>query len=65
MLSGREDEWHDWSLKFGAIAATLSDHKSVDERCTATHYGENVGSTRCGIGADVRATDVYPSHSSV
>ena len=28
-FSGREDEWHDWSLKFGAIAATLSDHVSV------------------------------------
>ena len=28
-FSGREDEWHDWSLKFGAIAATLSDHASV------------------------------------
>ena len=26
---GLEDEWHDWSLKFGAIAATLSDHASV------------------------------------
>ena len=26
---GREDEWHDWSLKFGATAATLSDHASV------------------------------------
>ena len=28
-FSGREDEWHDRSLKFGAIAATLSDHASV------------------------------------
>ena len=28
-FSGREDEWHTWSLKFGAIAATLSDHASV------------------------------------
>ena len=28
-FSGREDERHDWSLKFGAIAATLSDHASV------------------------------------
>ena len=28
-MGGREDEWHDWSLKFGAIAATLSDHASV------------------------------------
>ena len=28
-FSGREDEWHDWSLKFGAIAATLSDHAIV------------------------------------
>ena len=28
-FSGREDEWHDWSLKFGAIASTLSDHASV------------------------------------
>ena len=28
-FSGRKDEWHDWSLKFGAIAATLSDHASV------------------------------------
>ena len=27
--SRREDEWHDWSLKFGAIAATLFDHASV------------------------------------
>ena len=28
-FSGREDEWHNWSLKFCAIAATLSDHASV------------------------------------
>ena len=28
-FSGREDEWHDWSPKLGAIAATLSDHASV------------------------------------
>ena len=28
-FSGREDEWHDWSLKFGATAATLSVHASV------------------------------------
>ena len=28
-FSGREGEWHDWSLKFGAMAATLSDHASV------------------------------------
>ena len=27
--SGREDEWHDRSLKFGATTATLSDHASV------------------------------------
>ena len=26
---GREDELHDWSLKFGATAPTLSDHASV------------------------------------
>ena len=28
-FSGREDEWLDWSLKFGAAATTLSDHASV------------------------------------
>ena len=28
-FSGREDEWHDWSLKFGATAATLSEHASL------------------------------------
>ena len=28
-FSRREDEWHDWSLKFGTKAATLSDHASV------------------------------------
>ena len=28
-FSWREDAWHDWSLKFGATAATLSDHASV------------------------------------
>ena len=28
-FSGREDDWHDWSLKCGAIAGTLSDHGSV------------------------------------
>ena len=28
-FSGREDEWHDWSLKFCVIAATLFDHASV------------------------------------
>ena len=28
-FSGREDQWHDRSLKFGAKAATLSDHASV------------------------------------
>ena len=28
-FSGREDEWHDWSLKFGATAATLSEYAST------------------------------------
>ena len=28
-FSGREDEWHDWSLKFGATAAILSEHAST------------------------------------
>ena len=28
-FSRREDEWHDWSLKFGATAATLSEHASL------------------------------------
>ena len=28
-FSGREDEWHDWSLKLGATTAKLSDHASV------------------------------------
>ena len=28
-FSGREDEWYDWSLKFGAVAAKLSDHASA------------------------------------
>ena len=28
-FSGREDGWHDWSLKFGAIAVTPPDHASV------------------------------------
>ena len=28
-FSGREDEWHDCSLQFGATNATLSDHASV------------------------------------
>ena len=28
-FSGREEERHGWSLKFGATAATLSDHASV------------------------------------
>ena len=28
-FSGREGEWQDWSHKFGATAATLSDHASV------------------------------------
>ena len=28
-FSGREEEWHDSSLKFGATTATLSDHASV------------------------------------
>ena len=28
-FSGREAEWHDWSLKFGATAATLSEHASL------------------------------------
>ena len=28
-FSGREDNWHDWSLKFGTTTATLSDHASV------------------------------------
>ena len=28
-FSGREHEWHDWSLKFGATAATLSEHAST------------------------------------
>ena len=52
-FSGREDEWHDWSLKFGAIAATLSDHASVWMNGALKHnYGDHVGSTRRGIGAD-------------
>ena len=28
-FSGREDEWHDWSLKLVATPATLSDHARV------------------------------------
>ena len=32
-FSGREDERHDWSLKFGATTATLSDHASVWMSC--------------------------------
>ena len=28
-FSRRDDGWHDWSLKFGATTATLSDHASV------------------------------------
>ena len=36
--SGREDDWHDW--KFGAIAATLSDHASVWMNGTLQHTTE-------------------------
>ena len=39
-FSRREDEWHDWSLKFGAIAATLSDHASVWMNGTLQHTTE-------------------------
>ena len=39
-FSRREDEWHDWSLKFVAIAATLSDHASVWMRCALQHTTE-------------------------
>ena len=42
-FSGREEEGQVWSLKFGAISATLSD--CVDERCTSTYYRDHVGST--------------------
>ena len=28
-FAGREDEWHDWSLKFGATATTLSEYAST------------------------------------
>ena len=59
-FSGREDEWHDWSFKFGATAATLSDHASV-----WMNGALHVGSTGSGSCADFRATDVHSSHSSV
>ena len=39
-FSGHEDDWHDWSLKFGAIAATLSDHASVWMNGTLQHTTE-------------------------
>ena len=39
-FSGREDEWHGWSLKFGAIAATLSDHASVRMNGALQHTTE-------------------------
>ena len=46
-FSRREDEWHDWSLKVGAIAATLSDHAIVRMNGgTSTRYGDHGGSTR-------------------
>ena len=28
-FSGREDEWHDWSLKFAATAAKVTEHAST------------------------------------
>ena len=39
-FSGREDEWHGWSLKFGAIASTLSDHASVRMNGALQHTTE-------------------------
>ena len=39
-FSRREDEWHDWSLKVGAIAATLSDHAIVRMNGALQHNTE-------------------------
>ena len=62
-FSGREDDWHDWSLKCGAIAATLSDHASVwmnghTKEITLDQPSKASARFFC-------TTDVYPSHSSV
>ena len=37
-FSGREDEWHEWTLKFGATAATLSNGPGSGADFRATMY---------------------------
>ena len=66
-LSGREDEWHDWSLKFGAKAATLSDHASVWMSGALQHTTEITldQPDEASARTFARQTDVFPSHSSV
>ena len=49
-FSGREDEWHDWSLKFGATAATPTEHAS-------TWMSE-------ALRADAEITSVQPSQGA-
>ena len=66
-FSGREDGWHDWRLKFGAIAATLSDHESVwKSGCIAKHTTEITLDQPDEASARMFARQMYtPSHSSV
>ena len=58
-FSGREDEWHDWSLKFGAIAATLSDHASVWMKGALQHTMEITLDQSDEASARIFAREVY------
>ena len=62
-FSRRENEWHDWILKFGATAATLSDHASVWMSGALQHTTEiTLDQTDDASARIFRTTDVYPSH---
>ena len=58
-FSGREDEWHDWSLKFGAKAATLSDHASVWMNGALQHTTEITLDQPDGASARIFARQMY------
>ena len=61
-FAGREDEWHDWSLKFGATAATLSEYANTwMSDAKKKEYGNHSGSTEPGNGEYFCATVVYPA----
>ena len=57
--SRRESEWHDWSLKVGATAATLSDHAIVRMNGALQHNTEITVGQPDDASAQIFARQMY------